>query len=97
MQDFIRWNHRTAIDSPPRLIDYLTSEAANHGRFYLLSDLPIPSTSSDLIQLIGHVSPGYDGQHFYFYVIGPSLAEAHPDLPACVLDKRPLIAARVTN
>jgi hypothetical protein len=90
MQSFIRWNYRPTLLSPKRLEAYLRSEVERHGRFYMLSDLEITVLPKDLLKPLAVIPPGYDGQAYVLYVIGPGAREKPVALPPCVPDRRPL-------
>lgn len=89
MQDFIRWNFRTTTLNPKSFATYLRLETERYGQFYLLSDLEMDALPGDLIRPIAKIAPGYNGQAFYLYEVGPGLAEKKPALPPCVAGRRP--------
>lgn len=88
-QDFIRWNFRTRIEEPAELYRVLAEKAARDGRFYLVSDLPVPPQAG-LVQPIARVPAGLNGQAYNLYVVRPDLPESRVRLPRCNGPARPL-------
>lgn len=91
MENFIRWNFRSALRDPKRLTAYLRHEAATRGRFYLLSDLPLSMTvPRDVLRPIAHIPAGYDGFDYYLFIVGPDRPEMRERTRLCVPHQRPL-------
>jgi len=88
-QDFIRWNFKSPIADWPHLNAFLQHKAETQGRFYFVTELKkIPPVG--FMRELAHISPGYDGQDYHLYVVGPDKPDAQPDLPACNGPTRPL-------
>lgn len=94
MQQFIRWNHRSKIASQAQLENYLRTILKERGQFYLLSDLPM-HLPRDLARDVARIPPGYNGQGYYLFQIGPNESERSVTLPRCIPNIRPLEAARL--
>jgi hypothetical protein len=94
-EDMVRWNapddHR--IRDLPALRLRFARKVAEDGRFYLLSSISI-SDQPHLIRKLGKVAHDYDGQAFYFYVIGEDRADARPHGIPCIT---PLVPLRRSN
>lgn len=94
MQQFIRWNHRSQIQTRAQLERYLRATLKERGQYYLLSDLPM-RLPKDLARDVARIPPGYNGQGYYLFQIGPNEPEREVTLPRCIPNIRPLEAARL--
>ena len=75
-QSFIRWDYRTAIETPEALERYLRDFGRRWGRAYLLSPFPLTGLEGGLhgeLRLIAHVPAGFDGQDFSLFEVSPEL------------------------
>jgi hypothetical protein len=89
-QTFIRWNHRTDIDDWATLERVFRKHTQQHGRAYVLSDVPFTGLPTRLAKQIAAIAPGYIGQAYYISVIGPDAAEREVTVPLCVPRQRAL-------
>mgnify|MGYP003583423933 CR=1 FL=1 len=86
LQSFVRWNYRSKIDTGAQLDAELHRIAERSGRFYLLTDFPLPreemARSGDY-RLLTHIGRGYVGQHFFLYQVLSDMPERRIALPQC--------------
>lgn len=92
-QSFVRWNHRSRIDNAFKLFAVLAKLRDRYGRFYLLSDAPLPtSLAPGLVRSLHNVAAGYDGQAYYMYVVGPDRRDRAHRVPQCAPARVPMPA-----
>jgi hypothetical protein len=83
-QSFVRWNTPQTIQTPAELQRALEAKLAQRGRFYLLSDLPLSILPRSLVAPVAEIAPGYDGQAFNLYEVGPGIPVRPVTIPDCV-------------
>ena len=90
MQDFIRWNFRSRLETHDQLFNELDRIADREGRYYVLSDLNLPSRPGMLLP-IARIPAGYDGYPYNIFVVRPELPSKHPQpLERCSGPGQPL-------
>jgi hypothetical protein len=87
VNDFIRWNFQRTIDSADKLGAWANEQAQLHGRFYLVSEVALPSAISAIE--LADIPAGYDGKAYYLYEVAPGLPEDRRQMPRCVPGMRP--------
>lgn len=86
-QDFIRWNNRLDLESRDAIFLELDRLGQKYGRYYLLTDMQVASPNH-LLRPIHHIGPGFNGQHYYLYIVRPDLPESNLRPPPCVIEQR---------
>lgn len=87
VSDFIRWDFPRTIDDPDELAAWSAGEARKHGRFYLVSEVALPSSVP--ANELAEIAPGYDGKSYFLYEVGPDRPDDRRQLPRCVPGMRP--------
>ncbi|MBS0483397.1 MAG: hypothetical protein JSR96_14880 [Proteobacteria bacterium] len=88
VEDFMRWNF-SADYSAEEVSSILDQYARAHGRYYILSDVPL-ERHVPFAQRFAAYPAGYDGFRFYLYVVAPDRADAVPTAKRCNGPVRPL-------
>jgi hypothetical protein len=86
-QDFVRWNFQRRYMRPWRFARWARQEAAEKGRFYVLSRYRL--RESPHIRKIEIIPAGYDGFLYALYEIGPGLPDSPRSPRRCVPGMRP--------
>jgi hypothetical protein len=87
VSDFIRWNFPRTVDDASSLAAWSEEEARRHGRFYLVSEVAVPS-AAPAVEL-ADIAPGFDGKEYFIYEVAPGRPEDQRKLPRCVPGMRP--------
>jgi hypothetical protein len=92
VQTFTRWDN----PAPQKLVDgaqfyrALARMGEREGAYYLLSDISLPDMPP-LIERIGDVPAGLDGQVFHFYRVSQNLPPRGLGVPPCTPGLRPFV------
>jgi hypothetical protein len=87
-QTFVRWNARTDFADAAALDAYLRNAVQRNGRFYLLTDFPVVTTTTGLAHELATFTGSYRGQDYYINVVGRDHPERKTKRPACIPNLR---------